>query len=413
MENAWLFYLILTLGCLVIQGFFSMMEMAAVSFNKVRLQYYVENNNKRAIWLHRLLKNPTYLFGTTLIGVNLTLQLGSEASRHFYEALNLSPDLAPITQVLLVLIFAELAPMFAGRRFAEHVIMLGMGLIYFFSILLRPVIAFLDLLCQLVYKLSGSKSEGSMYLTREELQKVLEERGEKRIAQGAKGDISDIIGNIFEIKSKIAKDLMEPLELVKSVSSECNVAKLRVLLKESYAAFVPLYHKAENNIVSICYPRDLLRLKGNERVSDYAKAPWFITDNTSILQILKQFQRNNQSVAVVLNASGLTVGMLTLDEIIDEIFGISDQWDSFQDVVPKMQQVMIDRRFPGTMKVKDFNQRFHFDLQHDEDENLEELIERKLGHSPQKGESVQFERIQLFVEEAPLIGEKSITIRTL
>jgi len=110
-----------------------MVEMACVSFNKVRLHYYVNQGNRRAIWLNYLLQHPFRLFGTTLIGVNVAMVVGSECSREFHSALGLSPDLAPLSQVIIVVIFAELAPMFAARHYAEHVAMLGAPPIVRFS----------------------------------------------------------------------------------------------------------------------------------------------------------------------------------------------------------------------------------------------------------------------------------------
>lgn len=140
MNPSWKFFLLLILICLVVQGFFAMLEMACVSFNKVRLQYYVSKENKRALWLSYLLHHPALLFGTTLICVNTALVVGSECARRFYDSLGLSPDWAPLSQIFIVLIFAEIAPMFAGRRYAEHVAMLGIPILFFFSIILRPLI---------------------------------------------------------------------------------------------------------------------------------------------------------------------------------------------------------------------------------------------------------------------------------
>ena len=131
--SSWAFFLMLLIVSLVIQGFYSMLEMACVSFNRVRLQYYVSQKNRRAMWLSYLLNNPTRLFGTTLIGVNTAMQFGSECARRFYASLHVSPDWAPLSQVIIVLIFAELAPMFAARRFAENVAMLGIPIIYITS----------------------------------------------------------------------------------------------------------------------------------------------------------------------------------------------------------------------------------------------------------------------------------------
>ena len=134
MSHNWFFFLFLMIASLIVQGFYSMLEMACVSFNRVRLQYFASQKSKRAQWLSYLLNRPTYLFGTTLIGVNTALQFGSECSRRFYETLGLSPDWAPLSQVFIVLIFAELVPMFAARRFAESISMLGIPIIYITSI---------------------------------------------------------------------------------------------------------------------------------------------------------------------------------------------------------------------------------------------------------------------------------------
>ncbi len=117
--------MILNFLSIIMLAFYSMTEMACVSFNKVRLQYYVSKGMKRAIWLNALLQHPSRLFGTTLIGVNIAMFFGSEFSRQFYSSIGLNPDWSPLTQVILVVIFGELAPMFAARRYPEHVSILG------------------------------------------------------------------------------------------------------------------------------------------------------------------------------------------------------------------------------------------------------------------------------------------------
>jgi CBS domain containing-hemolysin-like protein len=283
------FFLLLILLCLIVQGFFAMMEMASVSFNKVRLQYYVSKGNRRAIWLNDLLHNPTRLFGTTLICVNAALQFGSECSRRFYESLGLSPDLAPLTQVIIVLIFAEIAPLLAGRRYAEHAAMTGVPILYATSLILRPLIWLFDWLCRLVHKLIRSPEGTGLYLSREELQKILEEQESE--------DFNTIVTTIFSLKTKTAKELMKPLSEIQLIPSTCTIAEVRSLLTMNYSPFVPIYHKKEESIVAIAFPRDLIRHAENKRVREYARSPWFITETDSITAILKQFRRNNQSLS--------------------------------------------------------------------------------------------------------------------
>ncbi|MGE5196691.1 MAG: CNNM domain-containing protein [Anaerolineae bacterium] len=413
MSEPWKFFLAMTLLCLIAQGFYALFEMASVSFNKVRLQYYVSKNNRRALWLSFLLNHPAQLFGTTLIGVNAALQLGSECARRFYVALGLSPDIAPLSQVLLVIIFAEIAPMFAGRRYAEHAALLGVPIVYASSFVLRPIIYLFDVLCHLMNRIFGSPGSGKLYLSREELQKILEQHEETHFAKLEPEEFNTIVANIFSLKNKTAKELMQPLKSVPMISSSSTVAQMRALLKSSYSPFLPIYQKSMENIVAIAYPRDFLRFSDQKLVREKARSPWFITENTSVLQILKQFRRNNQSIAVVLSESGLAIGILTLDEIIDEIFGQSDEWMSFGELAPEIHAVVVDRTFPGEMKIADFNAQFLVHLEPNGAETLEELMENTLGHPPAKDESVRIDQFELTVEEASLLGPKMISVRTL
>src|SRR3972149_4151728 len=204
MGDSWKFFFSMVILSILVQGLFSMFEMACVSFNKIRLQYYVSMGSRRAKWLSSLLNHPGQLFGTTLIGVNTALQIGSECSRRFYEGLGLNPDWAPLTQIFLVMIFAELSPMFAGRRFAEHVAMLTIGFFYFLTKLLSPLIWLLDLFCRWVNRLLGVSKSTGLYLSREELQNLIEERDETK-------ELNTVVGNIFALKNMMAKEVMRPL----------------------------------------------------------------------------------------------------------------------------------------------------------------------------------------------------------
>ncbi len=412
MTLTWKFYLGLIVVCLMVQGFYAMLEMACISFSKVRLQYFVSRGNIRAKWLSYLLKRPALLFGTTLIGVNFALQLGSEASRHFYESLGLPPDIAPLSQLFLVIIFAEIAPLFAGRRYAEHVVMLGIPILFASSIVLRPVIWAFDLLCTAINRLVGSPKATGLYLTREEVEKVLEEQ-EVRPSPEKEREFNTVVGNIFSLKNKTAKELMKPLSQVAMIPSICKIAEMRSLLSAEYFPYLPIYHRKIENIVAIAYPRDLLRFHEDATVREHARPPWFITHTTSILQILKEFRRNNRSIAVILNEAGVAVGILTLDEIVDEIFGNIDTWFSMDEMVPRMYHVVVDRTFEGEMKISDFNAQFNVNLPSEGVETLEELVKLKLGHPPVQGESIRIDQFELTVEEASLLGAKMISIRTI
>lgn len=405
MKDSWEFLLVLIVICLLVQGFFAMVEMACVSFNKVRLQYYVSKGNKRAIWLNDLLHHPGRLFGTALICINAALQVGSEASRRLYESLHFNPDLAPITQVVIVLIFAETVPLFAGRRYAEHVAMIGTPVLYAVSFLLKPLIWFFDGVCRVVHKLIGSSEKAGLYLSREELQKIFEQKDEE--------DFNTISAQIFALRTMCARDLMQPITKIQMIPSMSTISEMRVLLTSNYSPFVPIFNKTPETIIAIAYPRDLLRVPEAKRVRDHARAPWFITEKDSILTILRQFRRNNESVAVVLDEKGLAQGLLTLDEIIDEIFGLTDSWMSFEEMVPRSHHVVLDRTFPVDQKIAEFNQTYKVHLDAHGVETLQELMTQLLGHVPAAGESVRIDQFELTVEEVTFLGPKSIAVRTV
>jgi putative hemolysin len=413
MTSSWQFYLFLIVICLFVQGFFAMTEMACVSFNKVRLQYYVSKGKKRALWLSFLIHHPAYLFGTTLIGVNTALVVGSECARRFYTSLGVSPEWAPLTQIILVLIFAEISPMFAGRRYAEHVAMLGLPILYFFSICFRPIIWGLDWLCKGINRIIGQKAPPGVYLSREELQNIIEEREEAVSVKPSSTEFNTVVSNIFTLKNKVAKDLMQPLSQVPLVPSFCMIAEMRELVEKQNITYLPIFHRNPQNIVAIAYPRDLLRQSDSKRIREFARTPWFIPENSSILHILKQFRRNNQSLAVVLDKKGLATGILSLDEIVDEIFGQSDEWMSFSEMLPRAFHVLVDRTFPGDTRLEDFNKQFSVHLAYEDAETLEELMTKILGHPPSKGESVRVDQFELSVEEASLLGTTEILVRTV
>ena len=412
MNQAWKYFLFLTLCSIAMEAFFSMTEMACVSFNKVRLQYYLSHNHRRARWLSSLLSRPPILFGTILICVNTALQVGSECSRRFYDAIGLNPDWAALTQIFIVLIFAELSPLFAARRYAEHVAMLGIPVVYIASIILRPIIWLLDRLCYLVKLITGSKDTAGLYLTRDELQNIMEEHEEPGAQRAPEQEFNTVTANIFSLKNKTAKELIQPLETIQMVPSLCTLGEMRSLLTSTYTPFLPIYHRSTANIVAIAYPRDLLRLPDQALVRNHARPPWFITETSSIIQILRQFRKNNQSVAVVLNEAGLAMGILTLDEIVDEIFGQKDSWSSISDIAPRMHHVIVDRTFPGEMLITDFNRQFHVHLSSEGAETLSDLVVQLLGHAPAKGETVHLDQFELTVEEPSLLGAKAVSVRT-
>lgn len=403
-------YLFFTLLAIVIQGLFAFFEMALVSFNRVRLQYYVSIGTKRAIWLNDLLKIPSRLFGTTLIGITASLVVGSECARRFYESVGLDPDWAPLTQVFLVVIFGELAPMFAARRHPEQAAMLCVPIMVVFAKVLSPITWAFDAISKLVHKAMGKKEEPLLFLTREEVRLAFQEKEE------SPDEFNEAVGQIFQLKNLTANELMTPVTEVQMAPSHATLKDVRHLLSVHYAPMIPIYHRNIHNIVAIATLKDLLPLEENKRVIDVAHSPWFVTRDTSILQILQQFRRNNQSTAVILDASGLAVGVLTLDQILEQIFGEEFQESVLEEkerMKPAFSKIHIERTFSADMTVAEFNRQFETNLPGKEGDTLSDLVLRELDHLPVKGEIIRLQGLEFTVEEPTLRGIKTLSVRSM
>lgn len=399
----WLFFNLITIAFL---AFFSMEEMACVSFNRIRLQFLIKQEGTRADWIHYLLQNPSRLFGTTLIGVNVATVVGSECARQFLQTLDLNPDLAPLFQVIIVIIFGELAPMFAARRYPEHVALLGAPVLYLTSKILAPLIWALGLVSRAAnFLVGGKESHPDIFLTQDELQKVIEEQDEEHDTAQDTEELNAIAANIFHLRDKTAKHVMTPFSEHFKVPSQMTIEKVRKTLDNS-TSYLPVYHKEVTNIIGVAFVRELIRAPNARKIKDYIEPPWFISERTPLFQILKQFRRNSEHVAIIINDRGEAKGLLNFNLILEEIFGKAQKK---QRPAPA---IIIDRTLPGDMSVHDFNLEFGSALPYEKDETLSEMIIRVLGHHPEPGETIQIAPFEFTVKEATLLEIKTLAIQT-
>lgn len=404
-------WFILTLVFILAEAFYSGMEMAMVSFNKVRLQYYVAKGYRRAKWLNWLLQRPSRLLGTTLLGVNIAMQLGSECSRQLYQALDLKADLAPLTQVFLVLICAELAPNFAGRRYSVSMGMLGAPLAYASAKVMAPLIWIVAGISKLANRLvGGQEHQNRLFLSRDELLTVIEDHSEEP-KEGE--DLNVLVRNIFALRSKVAADIMQSIHATKMISAHALTEQLSEIFKESSLSFIPVYQRSVNNIVGIAIPRDYIKASASQRVGTLSRSPWFITQDTALVSILHQFRNNNQSVAVVLDKPGRAVGILTLNDLLEEVFGKFSDPVSSAYLFQQQKVLMIDKSFSGETKIEEFNTQYGVQLDARGCQTLAELVHKCLDHPPTEGEVVYLDPFILTVKKANLLGAKTVVVKTM
>lgn len=383
-----------------------MMEMAMVSYNKIQMQYQIYHNNKKIIWLSQLLQKPTYLFATTLIGGNFFLQIGSESSRLLYQNFHMPANCAIFTQIICVVLCAELIPLFSARKYPEYIVQKGIVPIYIFSKILYPCVWILNIICQCIDKIVGKTALPINYLTREELQKAIEVKD--NLHGMVQPDYLDfLIHSIFDLKMKSVLDLMQPI----NTESHCfsckeNVKTILLSLKMQQVAYMPIFEEQKRHIIGILRTKDLLFLQPHQSIQSIVISPWFVTENISLLDILVQFYQNHKKPAFVVHADGHVMGLLLWSSIVEEIF--SAEAEIYQEA-----NIFVCKSFAANTPVSSVNHILGIFLPCSRGETLEALMTSALGHVPNKRESVHISRFELTLEDSPALADKKITIKSL
>ncbi len=399
-----IFWLTLTLLCIVLEAHYTMGEMATISFSRIRLHYYLSQGKQSAKWIYALLEKPTRLFGTALIGSNLAMQLGSECSRQLYASVGFNPDVAFLSQFALVIIFAELAPLFAARRWSEQIAIALAPMLRFSSLLFFPFIWFFGLLVSLTGKLSRTDAmEKTALLSREELQRVLEQQEEASFGHMESDEVNVVVRNLFSLHGTKVKDIMVPLESLRMLPSSATVEEVRDFCKKVGFSSIPIFHRYRTNIIAVAHHRWLIRANGYKKVRDVAKGPWFVSHSAPVGDILSQFRAHQQQAAIVLADNGQAIGMITLRDVLRRIFG--DGFDT-------TKGSFVERHISASMTLTEFSHEFGQQISEPDVKTLSDLLIKLLGHHPEPGESAQIGPFELVVEESTILGIARVCVRS-
>lgn len=402
-------WLLSTLFWTAVMSFYSMQEMACISCNKLRLDYSTSQNQRWALLLSALLEKPTKLFSTTLIGVNVALMLGSESSRQLFQALNYDPNWAPIVYIPFVLVFGELIPIFAARIYADHVSRLGARLLYFSAVILSPFIAIIDFFFRHTATLMGRKDKQTHHtvLSRDELQKLLEEYHSGYMGEHG-SPVSAIMSNIFSLRNKRAFQLMQRLDTFPCIAVSTPVSAIRTLAMTKDFSCLPVYHRKKQKIAGMCYLQDLLNASDNKKVDDYIKSPCFVSEEMHALELLIRLHNEEVQDAIVLNEKGEALGVILLENVIDELLGPELQTAPAETVPFRY----IEKTMSADEGVIDFNRKYGTNIDPEGCKTFAELIEKLLGRYPNAKDTVVLDSIEITVKETSLFKAKTILVKT-
>ncbi len=403
---------------LLLHAFFTTAEIALITLRKTRLRQLLEENNPRAAQVERLLNEPMRLMAITQISTILTgtftasiavLSLVPPLADWLIAHSRLLPPYATGIALLLVLIptailsliVGEIAPKSLVGSRSEKLALLVARPVRFSQILLAPAVSFVTFISNLLLRpFGGVASFMTPMVNEEELKMMVEASEEQGVLEAGE---TEMINSILDFSNTVVRKVMTPRIDMTGVPLETPLPKLVQCIEESGHSRIPIYEGDMDNIVGIVLAKDLLPLlagedKNETPLRNVMRAPYFIPETKKVDELLAEFRRSRQQIAVVRDEYGITAGIITLEDLLEEIVGdIQDEYDTDEQTV----QVIDDNItiFDGKMGLDDVNDRMGLEIPEDEADTIGGFVFGLLGHQATRGEHATWNNLTFVVEE--------------
>ena len=396
------YQIIILLILLALSAFFSSNETALMSVNKIRLRSLADEGNKRAAMALDILENQTpKLLSAILIGNNIVnISASSLATTLAYSFGGYMVSIVTVILTVLILIFGEITPKNYATINSEKITLRYIPVFKFLMTIMTPVIFIINLFSRGVMRLMRVDPDAaSKAMTEEELRTIVDVSHEDGVIES---DEKEMIYNVFDLGDATAKDIMVPRVHVTFADVASTYDELIDIFREDKFTRLPVYKDSQNNIVGIINMKDLLLYdKDTEFVIDnFLRKPHFTYERKSISDLLVEMKDSTFNIAIVLDEYGDMAGLITLEDILEEIVGeIHDEYDEKED---ELVQKISDREYiiEGSMHLDDVNDHLHTELDSEDYDSLGGFIIEHLDRLPVAGDEVITEEgIRLIVEK--------------
>jgi len=388
--------LFLIIPLLLLEGFFSGSEIALVAANHKKIRREAELGSKKARMALKILKSPERFLATTLCGANLSEVTNVIlTSILFYQIWGERGDLYTILFLSpLILIFGEIIPKSIFQTKATSLATRVVYPIWVISYLFYPVIY----LIQKVSHLLKQKGEKEIpFVTREELKMIL--KVSQRESDLKSGEIT-MINRIFNFTKTRVKEGMVPLIEVKALDEESTIGDAINLIASQGHSRIPVYRERIDNIIGVVNSFDLFsRAKPEEKLGRLIRNCPYVPESKPIDELLFELQKSGNHVAVVIDEYGGAVGIITIDDIMEEIVGeIRDEYDIEEEMIVRLKndQYLIN----GRMEIDEINEQLNLNLPKGHYETLGGFLLEMFGYIPSPGEKIQYQNLTFTVLRA-------------
>lgn len=349
--------ILLQIILIALNAFFAATEIAVISLNEKKVRALAEDGNKKAVKMLKIIEEPTQFLSTIQIGITLAGFLGSAfAADNFAEVLsaaiskafNLSADNTKIINTVAVvlvtlilsyftLIFGELVPKRIAMKHKEKLANSVCGIISFLAAVLKPIIWFLTISTNAVLRLVGiDPHEKEEPVSEEDIVLMLDAGADEGSLDH---DDIEYIKNVFKLDKMTAEDVMTPRKSVISISYDASDKEILEIIEEESYSRIPVYEDNPDKIIGILHACDYL-LKRNEKNFDLKSilhTPVFVPETVSLDVLFKDMQTEHNHLAVVVNEYGETSGIVTMEDILEEIVG--EIWDERDEEIDEFKKI--------------------------------------------------------------------------
>ncbi|MGN0433265.1 MAG: HlyC/CorC family transporter [Bilifractor sp.] len=329
--------LVVIVICVILSAYFSATETAFASLNHIRVKNMAEKGDRRAILVMKLLDRYDSVLSTILVGNNV-VNIGATSLATVFFVRMLGEDagsgIATLVTTLVLLIFGEISPKSMASEFPEQVAMLAAPLLSCIVVVLTPVNFLFGLWKKFLAKLI--KGEEDRAITDEELLTIVDEA---ETGGGIGEEESDLIRNSIEFRDQEAVDILTPRVDIVGVEYGTSNQEIADIFAQTGYSRLPVYREDMDHITGILYEKDFYnKIFGSDRTIDSIIRPTvFITEHKKIDELLRELQKKKIHLAVVVDEYGGTVGIVSMEDILEELVG--EIWDEHDEIVQEIRKI--------------------------------------------------------------------------
>jgi len=385
---------------LIISGFFSAAETSLMSLSKIRVRYMVDENVKGAKLVQKLVENPSKLIGSVLVGNNIANIAGSAIATALTMKLfeGNAVAIATIAMTILILVFSEITPKSLAAQNSEKVAIAVARPLSLIVIIINPIVIIFTKITNLLIKILGGKiDKDTPYITEEELKSMVNVSHEEGVLEIEE---KQMIYNVFEFGDLQIKDVMIQRTDISAIDVDSDFDKIMEVIKEDKYSRYPVYDGNFDNIIGIVNVKDFIYIehtRDNFKIANYMRKPYFTYEFKKITEFFKDMKKNRVHMAIVIDEYGGTAGIVTIEDLIEEIVGeIEDEYDEIEKQVEKIndEEYIVD----GSTKVIFINGFIGLNIESEDFESLGGFIMGELGRLPKVGETVLHENVKFTVD---------------